>query len=195
MGKYPVRCAFGSFDVVAGFQAMVDGPLIPQPTTLRFSNRVLAGLIMVLLFYWGTFALTAPVTTWDAQVYNVARLAVAERAGFWQGDAWNSQRQVFFPWAFDAIHFPFLKLGWGFALPSFVALLGIIAVVFGTISQSAGTRAALFAVLAIISMPTIMLQATTTKNDLAIVFGIACWLYSLVRFRRSQNIFFCLWLR
>jgi dolichyl-phosphate-mannose-protein mannosyltransferase len=155
-----------------------------------FTEDSLKALIATVLAYWGVIALIAPVTNSDSQVYNLARLSVAERAGFWQATAWNSVRQVVFPWTFDAVHYPFMKIGWGFALPSFLAFLGMLIIIFELVAPKFGPKVALWSILTLLAMPTLMLQATTTKNDLVIAFGVGCWLYSLVRFRRSQNTFF-----
>jgi 4-amino-4-deoxy-L-arabinose transferase-like glycosyltransferase len=143
-----------------------------------------------LLLYWGACALLLPVTTSDCQVYNLARLRVAERAGFWQAEAWNSIREVTYPWAFDAVHYPFLKTAWGFGIPSFLAFLGLLVIIFQLVAPRFGEDAALWSILMLLSMPTLMLQATATKNDLVIVFGVGCWIYSLVRFQRNRNKFF-----
>jgi hypothetical protein len=61
---------------------------------------------------------------------------------------------------------------------------------FYLVSRRWGTNVGLWSVLSLLAMPTIMLQATTTKNDLVIAFGVGCWLYSLVRFQSSQSRFF-----
>jgi hypothetical protein len=92
-----------------------------------------------------------------------------------------------FPWTFDAVHFPFLKLGFGFALPSFAVLLGILAIAYNLISPRWGRYAALWACLTVTAMPTIVLQATSTKNDLVIVFALGCWLYAHVRYHESKK--------
>jgi hypothetical protein len=89
-----------------------------------------------------------------------------------------------------AVHYPFLKTGWGFGVPSFLALLGLLVIISQLITPRFGQQAALWSILTLLSMPTLMLQATTTKNDLVVVFGAGCWIYSLVRFRRSRNNFF-----
>jgi hypothetical protein len=169
---------------------MVDLALKPKIRAAFFSEETLKALIVSLLVYWGVYALIAPVTNSDSQVYNLARLSVAERAGFWQTTAWNSIRQVIFPWTFDAIHYPFLKIGWGSALPSFVCFLGLLIIIFELVVPKFGSKVGLWSILILLSMPTLMLQATTTKNDLVIAFGVGCWLYSLVRFRRTQHAFF-----
>jgi hypothetical protein len=147
-------------------------------------------IIVAIVAYWGLFALALPVSNIDSNIYNLARLAVAENAGFWQARAWNSINQIVFPWTFDAVHYPFLKIGWGMAAPSFLSFLGLVVVVFYLVSRRWGTNVGLWSVLSLLAMPTIMLQATTTKNDLVIAFGVGCWLYSLVRFQSSHRRFF-----
>jgi hypothetical protein len=169
---------------------MADAALKLKAGAVFFTEDGLKALIASILVYWGVFALIAPVTNSDSQVYNLARLTVAERAGFWQTTAWNSVRQVIFPWTFDVIHYPFLKLGWGSALPSFVAFLGLLIIIFELAAPKLGSKVGLWSILILLAMPTLMLQATTTKNDLVIAFGAGCWLYSLIRFWRNQNPFF-----
>jgi hypothetical protein len=158
--------------------------------TVPFTLASLKALIIAILVYWGISALLLPVTTSDCQVYNLARLSVAERTGFWQAEAWNSIREVTYPWTFDAVHYPFLKAGWGYGIPSYLAFLGLLVTIYQLVAPRFGVHPALWSILTLLSMPTLMLQATTTKNDLVIVFGIGCWIYSLVRYRRSRNKFF-----
>ncbi|HMD42899.1 MAG TPA: glycosyltransferase family 39 protein [Candidatus Acidoferrum sp.] len=169
---------------------MADPALRLAPVAPVFTAASLKAFIISVLIYWGASALLLPVTTWDCQVYNLARLIVAERAGFWQAEAWNSIREVTYPWTFDAVHYPFLKTGWGFGIPSFVAFLGLLVIIFQLVKPRFGEHAALWSILTLLSMPTLMLQATTTKNDIVIVFGVGCWVYSLVRFQRSRNKLF-----
>jgi hypothetical protein len=164
--------------------------LKPTLGTSAFTVASLKAFIIGILIYWGASALLLPVTTSDCQVYNLGRLMVADRAGFWQADAWNSIRQVTFPWTFDAVHYPLLKTGWGFGIPSFAAFLGLLVIIYQLAKPRFGEHAALWSILTLLSMPNLMLQATTTKNDIVIVFGVGCWVYSLVRFQRSRNNFF-----
>ena len=169
---------------------MADVTLKQTPAVPVFTNGCLRTIIVAITVYWGLLAVALPVTNVDSQIYNLGRLAVAENAGFWQRNAWNSINQVVFPWTFDAVHYPFLKIGWGMAVPSFLCFLGLVVMVFYLVSRRWGTNVGLWSVLSLLAMPTIMLGATTTKNDLVIVFGVGCWLYSLVRFQRSQSKFF-----
>jgi hypothetical protein len=169
---------------------MANVALKPRPTVSVFSDECLRTIIFSILAYWALLALVLPVLNVDSHVYNLGRLAVAENAGFWQKSAWNSPRQVIFPWTFDAVHYPFLKIGWGSNLPSFLCLSGILVMVFNLVSRQSGTNVGLWSVLSLLAMPTLMIQSTTTKNDLAVVFGVGCWLYSLVRFQSSRSKFF-----
>ena len=190
VGKSAVRGAHSPGGYLLDFPAMADSALKPTPASSLFTATSLKALMVSLLLYWGACALLLPVTTSDCQVYNLARLRVAEQAGFWQAEAWNSIREVTYPWVFDAVHYPFLKAAWGFGIPSFLAFLGLLVTIFHLVAPRFGEQAALWSILTLLSMPTLMLQATATKNDLIVVFGVGCWIYSLVRFRRSRNKFF-----
>jgi Dolichyl-phosphate-mannose-protein mannosyltransferase len=169
---------------------MANVALKPVPGASLFTDQSLRAIIVTIVAYWGGLAVVLPVSNIDSHVYNLGRLAIAESAGFWQTNAWNAPRQVIFPWTFDAAHYPFLKIGWGSALPSSLSFLGLVVIVFNLVSRRWGTNVGLWSVLTLLAMPTIMLQATTSKNDLVIAFGVGCWLYSLVRFQRSQCKFF-----
>jgi hypothetical protein len=65
---------------------------------------------------------------------------------------------VTYPWTFDAVHYLCLKTGWGFGIPSFFAFLGLLVIVFQLVSLSYGEYAALWSVLTLLSMPTLMLR-------------------------------------
>ena len=104
------------------------------------ADDCLRTIIVAIISYWGLFALALPVSNIDSNIYNLARLAVAENAGFWQTSAWNSINQIVFPWTFDAVHYPFLKIGWGIAAPSFLCFLGLVVVVFDLVSKRWGTN-------------------------------------------------------
>ena len=138
---------------------------------------------LVLILYWGLFALVAPVTNYDSQVYNLARLPIAELAGLFGNSHWTNPRQLMFPWAFDAIHLPFLHLGFGFGLPSFCCLLGILAVAWSFLARRHGREAGWIGVLALLGLPTLVYQAVITKNDIPVLFGVAVSFHSMRRWR------------
>ncbi len=148
---------------------------------------ILKAVLAVALSYWAACAVLLPVTTWDSQVYNLGRLLIAEKAGFWSNTCWYSERQVIFPWTFDAVHYPLVKLGFGEALPSFLCLLGTLIIVYKMLRDFYTERLALWTCLALISMPTFIYQATSTKNDFVIVFLMACWLYAIYRYKTERK--------
>jgi hypothetical protein len=152
----------------------------------REISRLLQFLLIASLTYWGAFALLSPVTTWDSQIYNLGRLAIADLAGFWGNQCWFSERQVIFPWAFDAVHYPFVKVGFCESLPSFFCLIGLLVLVYRILCERYSRRFALWSCLSLISMPTFIYQATATKNDFVIVFLVGCWFYALWRYQREQ---------
>lgn len=150
-------------------------------------HRLAKWLAFVLAAYWGLLAILTPVTVTDSQVYNLARLPLAERYGLFGSHAWYSDRQLAFPWSFDAAHLLFLKLGFGCALPSFCCLLGILIVAFRLARDWAGKEAGWWTVLLILSMSTIVFQATSTKNDLGLVFAALAGFYALRRFAQTRD--------
>ena len=142
--------------------------------------------LIAVLSYWGVCALVSPVTTWDSQVYNLGRLSIADIAGFWTNRCWFSERQVIFPWAFDAVHYPFVKAGFWESVPSFLCLIGLLIIVYKLLSEWYSESFALWTSLSLVSMPTLIYQATSTKNDFVMVFLVACWFYALWRYQRER---------
>jgi len=157
-------------------------------------NQSRAGLLWILLIgtliYWTIYAVVSPVTTWDSQVYNLGRLAIADIGGFWSNRCWFSERQVIFPWAFDAVHYPFVKVGLCESIPSFLTLIGLLVIVYKLAREWYSESFALWSCLSLISMPTLIYQATSTKNDFVMVFLVACWFYALYRYQRERSAWF-----
>jgi hypothetical protein len=157
-------------------------------------NQSRTGLLWILLIgtliYWAIYAVVSPVTTWDSQVYNLGRLAIADIGGFWSNRCWFSERQVIFPWAFDAVHYPFVKVGLCESIPSFLTLIGLLVIVYKLAREWYSESFALWSCLSLISMPTLIYQATSTKNDFVMVFLVACWFYALHRYQRERSAWF-----
>jgi len=141
---------------------------------------------MLLVVYWAAYALVVPVTIWDSHAYNLARLLIANHGGLFGNTGWNSDRQVAFPWSFDAVHYPFLFLGWGYALPSFACFVGVMLIVFRVVKTRYNERTAWYCCLAMLALPTVLFQASSTKNDLGMVFGVACWFYAMWRYQQEK---------
>lgn len=150
---------------------MVD---IWEPHTPQIRIAALArGLLVLLLLYWGCFAAVVPVTVWDSQAYNVARLPLALLGGLFGNPYWNDSRQAAFPWGFDAIHLPFYLSDGGFAIPSFFCFLGTLCIVYVIVRAHYGSDIATLCVLSLFAAPTFLSQATSTKNDWGVMFGVA----------------------
>jgi len=141
-------------------------------------KNILKLTVILGWLYWGLYALIAPVTVWDAQVYNLARIELANLGGLFGNHYWNMAPQVCFPWSFDAVHLPFLKLGFGYDLPSFSCLTGILMIVWELVNRHYGESVAWKCTGAILALPLVVYQSATVKNDLIIVFCIAAWFYA-----------------
>ena len=150
--------------------------------------------VLGLLLYWFLYVLVAPVTIYDSHVYNMARLLIIEKGGFFGNHAWNFFPQICYPWTFDAVHLPFLFLGTGFDLPSFLCLLGLLVVVHRLVARQHGGRVAWCCDLALLALPTLVYQATSTKNDLIEVFCVAVWFYALHRWQERQDRIYLFWM-
>ena len=147
-----------------------------------------------LLAYWGAYALVAPVTNVDSQMYDLSRLTVAMRGGLFNNGLFTSIYQVMWPWTFDAVHLPFLELGWGCALPSFLCLAGTCYAVFAMTRARFGADAAWTALVALMALPCLVYQATSTKNDIPVLFTGAVWAYARWRWRRERRGVHVFWM-
>ncbi len=137
--------------------------------------------------YYLVYSIVAPAVVTDAHLYDLARLYVIRQGGLLHNDVFTNFTQLVFPWTFSAVHWPFVRLGAGYALPSFACFTGVLIVAFGAIAPAYGAEIAWVATLALLSLPTLVYQATSIKPDLAVVFGIFCWFDALRRFRRERR--------
>ena len=144
--------------------------------------------------YWAIYALVAPVTTIDSQMYNLARLELAARGGLFNSDYFTSVFHVIFPWSYDAVHFPFMRLGWGCALPGFFCLTGTLFVVFRLMRERFGAEAAWVAAASLLALPCLVYQGSSTKNDIPILFCGATWLYARWRWHRENRGTHLVWM-
>ena len=142
----------------------------------------LSGSVLALgLVYWLVWSLVAPVTNGDSQVYNLARLWVIDGDGLFFNRSHTWSPQLIMPWSFDAVYYPFVRLGYGYALPSFLCLLGTMGILFTWARERGDAVDGLRACLGLLAMPMVIMQATTTKNDLVVAFCLFCWIEALRR--------------
>jgi hypothetical protein len=145
------------------------------------ADRLLAWAAAGLLVYWAIYVAVAPVVNGDAHGYNLGRLLVAEQHGLFDNPFWTNINQIVFPWSFDAVHYPFLKLGIFENLPSFLCFLGLLCVAVLMLRRRAAAALWPFAVLALLASPMIILQATTAKNDFPLLFFAVAGTWFLAR--------------
>ncbi|MFZ0616402.1 MAG: hypothetical protein WAN16_08130 [Chthoniobacterales bacterium] len=127
-------------------------------------------LVALLIAYWAVYVAVAPVTTSDSHIYNLARLLIAERGGLFHNPLWTNTHQVVFPWGFDAVYYPFLKIGLFENLPAFVCLIGSFLCVAILFRRGGVPGATPLCMLALLSSPLVVFQATCAKNDIAVAF-------------------------
>ena len=159
-----------------------------SPTSLGIIGQVARGLVVLLIGYWGLFALLAPVTVWDAQVYNLGRLPIIDQAGLFGHGLWSTERQLSFPWSFDAIHWPFVQIGWGYGIPSLLCLLGTLSVAWQFVFHQRDATSAWLVTLALLALPPLVFQAVGSKNDVAVLFGVAVWFHALLMWQRAPKM-------
>ena len=147
-----------------------------------------------LLIYWFLDALVAPVTIYDSHVYNMARLLIIQKGGLFGNHVWNFFPQICYPWAFDAVHLPFLWLGAGFDLPSFACMLGLLIVIHRLVAARYGEWVAWCCNLALLALPTLVYQASSTKNDLVVVFCVGVWFYALSLWQERGARVYLFWM-
>jgi len=149
------------------------------------SASVARAAALGLWAYYLVYSLVAPAVVTDAHLYDLARLYVIRQGGLLHNDVFTNFTQLVFPWTFSAAHWPFVRLGAGYALPSFACFTGILVVAFTAIAPAYGAEIAWLSTLALLALPTLVYQATSIKPDVAVVFGVFCWFDALRRARRD----------
>jgi hypothetical protein len=154
---------------------------------LGLLGRISRGTFWICALYWFAYALVAPVTNLDSQIYNLSRVSLALRGGLFHNGYFTSPFHVVWPWGFDTVHLPFLIMGWGYALPSFCCLMGTCFVAHRMIRAHYGRDAAWVAVVALLGLSCLVYQGTSTKNDIPILFSGAVWAYARWRWRTERK--------
>jgi hypothetical protein len=168
-----------------GCRTVIPAMASPAPGRLDKAAQVFA---VVLLGYWTAYVLAAPVTVWDSHTYNLSRLVIAWHGGLFGNTAWNYEVQAAYPWTFDALHYPLVRLGWAVALPSFLCFLGSLLIVRLRLAGTAWEPCFWWCALAWLALPTFMFQATSTKNDVAVLFGVASWYYAYTQWTEKRSV-------
>ena len=154
-------------------------------TLTPWTDVIFYSTVYILWIYWFIFSLVTPVTLWDSNAYNISRLELMLKEGLFRNSLFNDVRQEYVTWTFDAVHLPFRVLKFGESLPSFACLTGILLITFKLVSNYYSKTCAILSCAALLSMPCLMYQASSTKPDIAVIFCIFTWFYALMLYRKS----------
>jgi hypothetical protein len=127
--------------------------------------------VAVMLVYELVLAVTVPPNNYDSLTYHLARVAAWVQHGgyFWVPNAPTDRINEFQPLAEQQIFFLFAATGSTvlYALPQYVAQLGILLAVYGTARRLGfGVRPSACAAFLLATFTLIALQTTTAQNDL-----------------------------
>lgn len=147
---------------------------------------VFLGLVFALL---GLQAFLLPPGNHDSMTYNLARVMLMLQDAALHFERYTTLRQVVFPYGFDLLHFPFLLYGsdFGLGLPSFLCFIGTFCATYA-LSKGRGEAVALLTAAFVASLPELVLQATSTKNDLACAFSAVAAILAARDFRKRKDI-------
>ncbi len=161
----------------------------------RFNTFLLICLIIILGVI-GVIAFVAAPNTWDSMVYHLGRII-----------HWIQNKSIAFyptsiihqlflnPWSEYAIlHLQILSMGDHFAnfIQWFAMAGSIIGVTLIAKELNASKRGLLLAAIMCAVIPSAILQATSTQNDLAASFWLVCFVYFILRLIREPKILFAL---
>ena len=132
------------------------------------AQRPLALFLLVAWSYLALQAILLPPGNDDSMAYNLARVLLFQREHTLFLDKITTVRQVIFPVGADILTHLFLRFGtdYGVAVFSFLSYLAIITGTYALARHYAEPKVALTAAIVIASLPELVYQATSTKNDI-----------------------------
>ena len=144
------------------------------------ADKVIVCIISVILACTFVIAVVAPPNNWDSLTYHMTRVMFWIQQGSVAHFPTNNLRQIELnPWAEFAItHFQLLSAGDRFAnLIQWFSMAGcIIGVSFISRLLGATFRGQLLSGLAAATIPTAVLQSSSTQNDLVVSFWLICFI-------------------
>ncbi|HLP60584.1 MAG TPA: glycosyltransferase family 39 protein [Candidatus Deferrimicrobium sp.] len=140
-------------------------------------------LPIVILLFLQTFLL--PPANSDSMVYNLARVPMFQQAQGLFLENYSFIHQAAFPVGYDILTFLFLRFNsdFGLAIFSFICYMILIAGTFSLAASFFNKKLALSVALVIASLTELILQSTTTKND------IPCAAVAMVIFLAGYSFF------
>lgn len=165
------------------------------PNEEPFRGRPALWLRLVLVLILGLTLLTAwaaAPNNWDSMTYHLGRVCHWEANRSVHPYPTNVERQVWSaPWAeFLVLHFRILSGGSDRCanLVQWLAFAGTLVAVAASVGAlGGGRRARLAASLLAATTPVVILQSTSTQNDLAASFWLACFSFFLICFAKAKR--------
>jgi hypothetical protein len=161
----------------------------------RFDTFLLVCLIIILGVVW-VIALVAAPNTWDSMTYHLGRVL-----------HWIQNKSISFyptsiiwqlflnPWGeFAILHFQILSRGDHFSnLVQWFSMVGSVSGVTLIAKElKASKRGQLLAAIVCVTIPSAILQGSSTQNDLAASFWLVCFVYFILLLMRDLKIVFVL---
>lgn len=173
---------------------------LPLPYIKKFISQhnffiLPVAFVWIYLFFQ---AVILPPGNWDSMTYNLARVLLFQQEKSLFLKEVSTVRQAIFPVGADILHYTFLRFNTDYGIGIF-SLLAYLSIVLGTYALSrkyVSQEIALTATLVILSLPELVYQATSTKNDIiTIAAAIFCFLtvfHILEKFTITDVIFLIL---
>ena len=126
------------------------------------------GILLIVWTYLFLQAVLLPPSNWDSMVYNLARVLLFQQEKSLFLTQVSTPRQVVFPVGADILHHAFLRFydDYGIGVFSFMAYLIICFGTYALARKYANPQHSFVATLVIASLPELVLQSTSTKNDI-----------------------------
>jgi len=162
---------------------------------LKRSNKVVCFCLILVLNYLFFQVLLLPPSNWDSMTYHLARVLMALQEGSIFLKNFTHYPQVTYPWGYDILSFLFLRFysDFGLAIFSFLSYTVIIVGTYSLVNKVfQNPDLSLTVSFVIASLKGVVLQATTTKNDIpAAAIVVVCFLaaYGVYRYLRGVYLY------
>ena len=155
-------------------------------------NRSIVSLLILVLSYLFLQGILLPPSTWDSMTYNLARVLMFQGEGTLFLKNVTNFAQATYPWGYDILSFLFLRFysDFGLSLFSFLSYTIVIVGTYGLVNKIFNNvYVSLTSAFIIASLKEIVLQATTTKNDIPMAaVTVICFLAGYNFFRSFKYI-------
>lgn len=159
-----------------------------------FSDKVFLFCITLIFFVVGVLSVASPPNNYDAMVYHMPRVVHWVQNNSVAHYPTHIIRQISFPpWAeYSILHFQILSSGDYFAgIVQWLALIGsVIGVSLITKHFGGNRKSQILSAVFVATLPTAILQGSSTQNDLSVAFWIICFVCFFLRSIRKNNMIY-----